>query len=371
VIATGLISCLALLVLFIGIKGSARFCRVMSFTNISTIVFICIAGSISVRGTNWSNFAPKGFNGVLKGAGRVFFAYIGFENSTTLATEVKDPKRYMPGGVMMTLVTAISLYMLSSLIITGMIPFYEIDAKTPFFSAFYDIDMMWAATIVGIGSLLCMVATTLTILVGLPRIIFQMSRDGLLWDIFSRLNRFRVPFMGTIIFGFIACIVSFVDLPDLSDLISFGVLLNYSLMNMGVISLRFLDTERKMSNRQILVLVATICSCIIVGLALRCPYSYIVAPLSLIPFFFCLYFIYWMMPISSLANPPVDSFLTPYVPFLPCIGTLLNIVLLVQLGLRPFWQVSVWLAIGSCVYFLYGMRHSRLNFVKSTDQFYY
>eukprot|EP00026_Physarum_polycephalum_P006744 Phypoly_transcript_06796.p1 GENE.Phypoly_transcript_06796~~Phypoly_transcript_06796.p1 ORF type:complete len:343 (+),score=29.32 Phypoly_transcript_06796:89-1117(+) len=149
IIATGLIVALTIIVLFFGIKGSARFCRVMSFANITTILFICIAGSFSVAPENWKNFAPKGFKGVLKGAAKVLFAFAGFENSTTLATEVKDPKRSMPIGVMMTLVSALILYMFSSLVMTGMIPLAEIDKSAPFVGAF-TADMRWAGTVVGV-----------------------------------------------------------------------------------------------------------------------------------------------------------------------------------------------------------------------------
>jgi amino acid transporter len=277
----------------------------------------------------------------------------------------------MPGGVITTLLMAISLYMFSSLVITGMVCFDQIDTETPFVSAFRAKEMYWAALIVAVGTVLCMVSTILTALVGLPRILFQMSKDGLLWEAFFRLNRFKVPYIGTVIFGAISCAVSFMNLSEISDMICFGVLLNYSLINMSVIALRFADTERKMERRHIIMLIATVLSCILVGIAFHCPNYHIVAPICLVPFFICIACLYKMMPVSYLTRPPVDSFLTPLVPFLPCFGTLLNVVMLLQLGYEPLYQVAAWLGAGSIIYFAYGIRHSKLNFVTSTDQLYY
>jgi len=279
----------------------------------------------------------------------------------------------MPLGVIGSLSIAIVLYVSSSLMITGMVNFKDLISYTPFVDAFSDRQVYWIAAIIGTGSLLSMITTILSSLLGLPRILYQMARDGLLFDIFARLNRFRVPYMGTIIIAVISCVLTiFLDFSVLSEMISCGVLINYTLIDVGVIVVRFMDTEQKIELKHYLTLLGTFLSCVLFGIAVEFSHP-IFTPLCILPFMAMMGVMYYVMPVKLLRHPPnVESFLCPLVPFLPCVGILLNVAMLVQLELKPLVQVVGWLLIGSIFYFAYGIRNSKLNFTDpKNDRFYY
>eukprot|EP00026_Physarum_polycephalum_P005228 Phypoly_transcript_05259.p1 GENE.Phypoly_transcript_05259~~Phypoly_transcript_05259.p1 ORF type:complete len:234 (+),score=13.25 Phypoly_transcript_05259:983-1684(+) len=218
----------------------------------------------------------------------------------------------MPRGVIGSLCVTIVLYLGSSLVITGMVNFVDLKTNTPFVDAFVKYKAFWVAAIVAAGSLLCMVTTILSSLLGLPRILYQMSNDGLLPDQFARLNRFRVPHLGTIgIAALSILLTSFFDFSVLNNMICCGVLLNYTLIDIGVIALRHADVGRKIERKNYLLVLATILSSILFGLAISCPNIYVKIS-SIIPFSACMVAMCYTMPLHQLAHPPnVDSSCVP------------------------------------------------------------
>lgn len=186
---SGFICVLCTAILLLGMKESARFNLVMTVVNISIIFFVIICGALYVKVDNWDPFLPYGINGSWNGVGTVFFSYIGFDSVSTLAGEVKNPNRDLPIGIVGTLCIVSALYVAVSLVITGMVHYSALSTEAPLSAAFLSVGNNWASIVVAIGSVTVMTAATLCSLVGQPRIFLQMSKDGLFFQVFSKVNK--------------------------------------------------------------------------------------------------------------------------------------------------------------------------------------
>jgi len=237
-----IVSCTIILIL--GAKESSRFNVVMTIFNVTLIVFIIILGAYYVEKQNYIPFFPNGVNGVLTGAGMVFFSYIGFDSVSTLAAEVKNPTRDMPLGIVGTLVITTVMYIGVSFVVNGMVPFWRVDRSAPIAAAFSTRGVTWAAILVSVGSMTSLTATTLVSLLGQPRIFYQMARDGLLFPQFAYLsNKRQIPLFGTIVTAiFATALALFFDINSLTNMISFGTLLAFSTVCGGIVLLRFKES---------------------------------------------------------------------------------------------------------------------------------
>eukprot|EP00026_Physarum_polycephalum_P006320 Phypoly_transcript_06362.p1 GENE.Phypoly_transcript_06362~~Phypoly_transcript_06362.p1 ORF type:complete len:570 (+),score=72.50 Phypoly_transcript_06362:83-1792(+) len=358
------------IILIMGVKDSAKFNLVVTIMNVTTITFVIVLGAFHVKIDNWSNFFPFGVQGAFAGAGIVFFSYIGFDSVTTLAGEVARPGRDLPLGIVGTLSIATVLYVGISLVLTGMVNYKEINAVSPLSSAFDQIGLRWAAIVVSFGGVTALVAGVLCSLLGQPRIYYQMALDGLLPPKFAQVNNRQVPVFGTLITAATAGLlaVSF-DLAALTAMISIGTLLAFTVVCAGIIVTRcrhpdkdIRDTSwRRYSSVSVMLLVYFLASA---GFSAGIKYKLEWWGLIILGSPLVILTIYFMV----LPQPNIPTtFRCPLVPLLPLLGMLVNTFLIVQLNIDSIYRVIGWTAIGMLIYFGYGIRHSKLNFVPPSD----
>jgi len=365
---------LCTLILAFGVKDSARFNLVMTVINVSTILFIIITGALYVDTRNWEPFFPFGLKGAFAGAGTVFFSYIGFDSVTTLAGEVERPGRDLPLGIVGTLLIATVLYVAVSLVITGMVPYFRIDKNAPLAVAFSDVGLKWAATLIAIGSVTALTATTLCTLLGQPRIYYQMAKDGLFFRPFGRVSpKTQVPLFGTIVTGIVSSTLALLfDLDILTEMISIGTLLAFIVVCAGIVVVRFKQTASYAPKTQgvdamrkwvIHFIIAFFCFSVVFSSFVKYDFPIWVIVISTVP----LLCIMALLSLVRQTNVPL-TFKCPLVPVVPLVGVLVNTFLIVQLPVDAMLRVLIWSFIGFAIYFGYGIRHSRLNSVLSPGE---
>uniref|UniRef100_A0A9I9CUT2 Cationic amino acid transporter C-terminal domain-containing protein n=1 Tax=Cucumis melo TaxID=3656 RepID=A0A9I9CUT2_CUCME len=246
--------CAAILVLIVtallclGIKESIAAQAVVTGANVCAMMFVIIAGSYIGFKTGWvgyelpTGYFPYGVDGMLAGSATVFFAYIGFDAVASTAEEVKNPQRDLPLGIGLSLSLCCALYMMVSVVIVGLVPYYEMDPDTPISSAFAEHGMQWAAYVVSTGAVTALCSTLLGSLLPQPRILMAMSRDGLLPSFFADVNKkTQVPVKSTIVSGIgAACLAFFMDVSDLAGMVSVGTLFAFATVAVSVLILRYI-----------------------------------------------------------------------------------------------------------------------------------
>ena len=297
-----LIVFLLTVILVIGIKESARLTGVMVLVKVVTVlVFILVAVS-KVQPANWTPFMPFGFKGVMTGAAIVFFAYIGFDALSTAAEETRDPQRNMPIGIMVSLVICTVLYVVVAAILTGIVPYRELDHPAPVAHALNQIGYQWGSALVSVGAVAGITSVLLVMLLGQPRIFFSMARDGLIWPWVSKVHpRFRTPYVAQILTGVVVGgIAGFIDIGTAAELCNIGTLFAFAIVCTSVVVLRKTHPELK------------------------------------------------------------RPFRCPLVPLIPLLGVAFCVGLMLSLPVVTWVRFVVWLLVGLTIYFSYGIRHSRL-----------
>jgi APA family basic amino acid/polyamine antiporter len=303
--------------LVIGIKESARFNSVIVVTKLTVILMFILAGAWflfgnpAVASENWSPFIPPneggfgqfGWSGILRAAGVIFFAYIGFDAVSTTAQEAKNPQRDMPIGILGSLLICTVLYILVSGILTAMVPYSRLNVPEPIAVGIDVIGLDVLSFLVKIGAIAGLSSVMLVMLMGQPRIFYSMSRDGLLPRVFSKVHsRFRTPYVTTILTGVVCAVVAgLVPIRILGELVSIGTLLAFVIVCAGVWYLRRKEPDRE------------------------------------------------------------RPFRTPWVPLVPILG--IGVCLGMMLGLpRDTWlRLIIWMAFGIVIYFAYSRRHSLIQ----------
>ena len=260
--------------LVVGISESARVNNVVVAIKLTVVIAFIVIGAFYVHPANLSPLVPAevpppppgtpmdlgsqiwraignvftgdshskyGVGGVITGAARIFFAYLGFEAVSTAGAESRNPSRDMPIGILGSLVICTTLYILTSAVLVGIVPYRELDTPAPIALAVNHIGMPWFAVLVKVGAIAGLTSVMLVLLYGQTRIFYTMSRDGLLPRIMSTIHqRFRTPWINTIIVGFIACgAAGFLTIDNLADLSNVGSLTAFALVCVTVIYLRF------------------------------------------------------------------------------------------------------------------------------------
>jgi APA family basic amino acid/polyamine antiporter len=256
------------------------------------------------------NFEPffvpgEGFAGTVTAASLIFFAYIGFDAVSTSGEEVKEPSRDLPRAIIGSLAIATALYIAVAVVATGALPFDQLrGAEAPLATVLSDgAGIGWGADVISFGALVAITSVVLTLLYGQSRILFAMSRDGLLPRRISRVNpRTRTPvfIIGLLGIAF-AALAAVVPLTEIVELVNIGTLFAFVVVNIGVIILRRTRPDLPRGYR------------------------------------------------------------VPLVPIFPIIGTLLCVYLMADLPSTTWARFAIWMAIGFVIYFLYGIRHSRLR----------
>jgi APA family basic amino acid/polyamine antiporter len=303
--------CMISLLLIRGIQESARANAVIVVLKVSVVVLFIVVGWSYINPANYVPFIPPntgtsgefGLSGIVRAAGVVFFAFIGFDAVSTAAQETKNPQRNMPIGIIGSLVICTILYVLFAHVLTGMVNYKDLNNAAPVAAAIDLTPYTWLKTVIKIAIIAGYTSVILVMLLGQSRVFYSMSRDGLLPKLFSDIHpRFRTPWRSNLLFMvFVGCFAAFAPIQIVGEMTSIGTLFAFVLVCIGIVVMRRTHPE--------------------------------------------------------LPRP----FRTPFVPILPIVGVAVNLFLMAGLGWENWARLIVWMAIGMAVYFGYSRHHSRLS----------
>jgi basic amino acid/polyamine antiporter, APA family len=310
-------------VLVRGIKESATFNTAMVSVKLAVVLFVLGVGAFYVDPKNWVPFAPFGYTGLklfgltllghsdaggqpvgmLAGAGIIFFAYIGFDSISTHAEEARRPQRDVPIGLIASLLICTVLYIAMAGVLTGMVPYHQIDIEAPVADAFRQVGLPWAQLLVAVGALTGITSVLLVMMLSQPRIWLAMARDGLVSPGFFGAvhERFRTPWKSTILVGVVvAAMGGLLPLRALAELTNIGTLFAFFVVCAAVLVMRRLHPDEK------------------------------------------------------------RPFRTPWVPFVPIAGMSICLLLMLSLSVDNWYRLFGWLGIGLVIYYFYGRKRSVL-----------
>jgi APA family basic amino acid/polyamine antiporter len=323
-----LVAALTLLI-SIGIKESLRVNLVLVGVKLFIVLFVIVAGIGYIKSANYDPFIPPstsgktsegihapliqvlfgvtpstfGIAGIIAGASIVFFAYIGFDVVATTAEEAKNPQRDLPIGIIASLVICTILYVATTLVITGMVKYSEIDPKAALASAFESVGKPGFATLIAAGAVAGLMTVVMTLIIGATRVTFAMSRDWLLPPALGRTNpRTGTPIRLTVLIGTaVALIASLTPIGKLEEMVNIGTLSAFALVSLAI-------------------------------------------------------------PVLRSRRPDLKrAFTVPFSPVLPILAALISVYLMLNLSVETWLRFLVWMALGFIIYFTYGVRNSRLS----------
>ncbi|XP_016508985.1 cationic amino acid transporter 2, vacuolar isoform X2 [Nicotiana tabacum] len=358
--------------LCVGIKESTMVQGFVTTANVCAMIFIIVAGGYLGFKTGWPGYElpvgyfPYGVDGMLVGASTVFFAFIGFDSVASTAEEVKNPQRDLPMGIGFALSICCSLYMLVSAVIVGLVPYYAMDPDTPISSAFASHGIKWAAYIITVGACTALCSTLMGSLLPQPRILMAMARDGLLPSFFSDVNKHtQVPVKSTVTTGLLAgTLAFFMDVEQLSGMVSVGTLLAFTMVAISVLILRYVppDEVPLPSSFQAAIDSMGYQSRIHVWRKQQSDLAFsLTKGGKLLAGQSCSRVLECLCLHLLLQFVACQRFTCPFVPLLPIACILINSYLLINIGGATWMRVSLWLALGVCVYAFYGRTHSSLQ----------
>ncbi len=361
----GLITFLVTWLVYIGIKESRAASNIMVAVKIGVILFVIFGGAFFVKPENWTPFAPNGVEGVLGGVAAVFFAFIGFDSISTTAEECRNPQRDLPKAMILCLLICAVLYILITLVLTGMVNYTELNVKDPLAFVFEYVGVDYMAGIVSVTSVVAITSALLVFQLAQPRIWMTMSRDGLLWKRFATIHpKHKTPSFATIVTGFMVAVPAlFFKMDFFVDLTSVGTFFAFILVCAGVLYMDYSGISKQSKfkvpyvNGRYLIALGLLA-------AIYCVYRYgqdaiaewVLLSMADIIEHKLLTIIFWLVWVVLSVMGYRYRF-----SLLPVAGILVNLYLMAQLGASNWFIFLVWLGIGLLVYFGYGYRHSKLN----------
>ncbi|KAF7214224.1 probable cationic amino acid transporter [Nothobranchius furzeri] len=237
------IALLATVIIAVGVKNSVRFNNILNVVNLVIWVFMIIAGLFFLSASNWGSgkFLPYGWSGVMRGAATCFYAFIGFDIIATTGEEAKNPNTSIPYAITASLVTCLTAYVSVSVILTLMVPYDLIDGSAPLMEMFAVHGFLWGKYTVAVGAIAGLTVSLLGSLFPMPRVIYAMARDGLLFRFLTHVSTLtHTPVLACVVSGgFAAVLALLVSLRDLIEMMSIGTLLAYTLVSVCVLLLRY------------------------------------------------------------------------------------------------------------------------------------
>lgn len=345
---------------YVGIQESKKTTNYMVIFKIAVIIFVIVMGFFYVDTNNWDPFLPNGFTGVLAGVSAVFYAYIGFDAISTTAEECKNPQRDLPRGMIYSLIICTVLYILISLVLTGMVNYSELKVDDPLAYVFQKLHLNKIGYLISVSAVVATTSVLLVFQLGQPRIWMSMSRDGLLPKKFAQVHpKFGTPSFATIITGFLVGIPSlFVSSSTMTDLTSIGTLFAFVLVCFGVLVLPRMAKEAGST-------------------AFRLPYlngQFIIPTIVAIFIYFSMnritdafsnystegfQEILFLLFIFIAIVTGILSFVKKY-SVIPVVGALCCLYLMIEIPAISWMWFFIWMGIGLTIYFFYSRRRSKL-----------
>ncbi len=302
-----------------GTQQSAKLNTIIVFIKITVIILFIGFGLAHIDTRNWTPYIPEntgmfghfGVSGILRGAGVIFFAYIGFDAVSTVAQEAKNPQRDMPRAIMLSLVVCTVLYILVTLVLTGIVNYTELSVPAPIAVAIDKAGTLsWLSPLIKLGAVSGLTTVVLVMLIAQARIFFAMSKDGLLPKFFSKVSKTKkTPRNATIVTAVCASLIAgLLPINVLGELVSIGTLAAFVIVCISIVVLRKTQPH------------------------LRRPFK------------------------------------TPLVPFVPIAGAVVCLAQMVALPLDTWIRLVVWMVIGFIIYFAYSRKHSKLHLKELKEQ---